>query len=100
MRPQPDIGKVLHESRRLQGQLVNRMITPVDAIFDLFADSAKTLRQQAEALEQAGRALERSAALMKHQAELFDSAVGTLRYPADIARVVGGAPKRHNGGET
>lgn len=69
-------------------------MAPVDGVFDVFAESAAALRDQADALLQAGRALERSAALMKHQAELFERAVETLRSPGDIARTVAGAPRR------
>ena len=95
---QPDLARLLHESRRLQGQFTGRVIAPLDAFFDLFAANASVMREQAAALEQAGRALEQSAALMKQQAELFEHAVKVVRQPADVARQIGGAPARHQAG--
>jgi hypothetical protein len=88
------VEQLVERERRLQGELAGRVFAPVDAIFDLLADSGTTLRRQAEALEAAGRALEESAALMKTQAELFERTVGTLRQPADLARKASGAKRR------
>jgi hypothetical protein len=78
--------EVVERERRLQRELADRMLAPVDAVFDLLQESGAVLRSQAEALEGAGRALEETAGLMKRQAELFERTIVTLRRPAELAR--------------
>lgn len=88
------VEQLVEREQRLQAELAGRVFAPVDAVFDLLADSGTTMRRQAEALEAAGRALEETAALMKSQAELFERTVGMLRQPADLARTASGAKRR------
>jgi hypothetical protein len=83
------VGELLERERRLQADVVRRITAPVDAVFELLAQSATALRRQAEALESAGRALEESAAIMKAQAELFERTVATMRQPLDLVRRTG-----------
>ena len=85
---------VVERERRIQSDLAGYAFAPVDVVFDLLEETGTTLRRQAEALGAAGRALEETAALMEHQAELFERSVGTLRRPAELARSVSGAPQR------
>jgi hypothetical protein len=91
------LQEVLERERSLQKDLAARLLTPVDAVFDLLEHSGAALRRQAEALEAAGRALEEAAALVKGQAELFEKTIGTLRQPADLARAATGLGKRGKG---
>lgn len=86
--------QIVERERRLQQQLAEQVVAPVDAIFDLLHESATTLRLQAEALQAAGRALDETAGLMKLQAERFEQTVELLRRPADIARAAVGAGRR------
>lgn len=88
------VQEVLERERRLQKELADRLMAPVDAVFDLLEKSGTTLRSQAEALEAAGRGLEETAALMKSQAELFEQTIGTLRQPAELARAAAGLDRR------
>ena len=53
------VQEVIERERKLQKQLAGRVLAPVDAVFDLLADSGAVLRRQAEALEAAGSALRR-----------------------------------------
>jgi hypothetical protein len=78
----------IHELGRLQKELTGRAFAPVDAVFDVLAETGTTLQRQAEALEAAGRALEETARLVRTQAELFERTVGTLRQPADLAKTI------------
>ena len=94
------LQEVIERERRLQRQLAGRALAPVDAIFDLLAESGAMMRSQAEALETAGRALEETSALVGKQAELFERAIGALREPAELAKVASGlerAPKKQSG---
>jgi hypothetical protein len=86
--------EVVERERRLQRDLADRVLAPVDAVFDLLEESGAVLRSQAEALEGAGRALEETAGLMKRQAELFERTIVTLRRPADLARSAAAADLR------
>jgi hypothetical protein len=90
------IEDVLERERRLQAEIADRVLAPVDVAFDLLEQSGATMRRQAEALQAAGDALRETAALMVSQAELFDQTIGRLRGPAEAARsAVGTAqPKR------
>jgi hypothetical protein len=88
--PQSALRALLERERRLQRGVAGRIVAPVDAAFDLLAESGTTLRSQAEALEAAGRALEEAGRLMKRQAELFERTVGTLRAPTELAKSVAG----------
>jgi len=88
------VQEVVERERRLQKELTGRLLAPVDAVFDLLAETGATLRRQAEALEAAGRALEETAGLMKRQAELFERTIGTLRQPAELAKTAAGLPSR------
>jgi hypothetical protein len=88
------VQEVIDRERKLQKQLAGRVLAPVDAVFDLLAETGTVLRRQAEALEAAGSALEQTAALVKSQAELFERTVGALREPAEVARVAAGLERR------
>ena len=88
------VQEVLERERRLQKELADRLMAPVDAVFDLLEQSGATLRSQAEALEAAGHGLEETAALMKSQAELFEQTIGALRQPAELARAAAGLDQR------
>lgn len=89
---------LVEQERRLQQQLAEQLVAPVDAIFDLLQDSAATLRAQAEALQAAGRALDETAGLMKLQAERFEATVETLRAPLELAKSAAGLPRQPRGG--
>ena len=80
----------IEQLRRLQKDLTGRAFAPVDAVFDMLAETGTSLRRQAEALEAAGLALEETARLVRTQAELFERTVGTLRQPAELAKSVAG----------
>lgn len=88
------VQELVERERRMQGNLAERFVAPVDAVFDLLEETGETLRRQAEALEAAGRALEETAGLMKHQSERFERTVGALRQPADLARAAAGVKPR------
>ena len=88
------VQEVLERERRLQKQLTGRLLSPVDAIFDLLEESGLMLRRQAEALEAAGRALGDTAGLVKKQAELFDRTIGALREPTELAKAAAGLERR------
>jgi hypothetical protein len=80
------VQEIVERERRAQGELLSRLVAPVDAVFGLLAESEEALRRQAEALEAAGRALEETAALVKAQADLFGRTIGVLRQPTDVLR--------------
>ncbi len=86
--------ELFERERRLQKELAGRLLAPADAVFDLLEETGSTLRRQAEALAAAGRALEETAELMGHQAELFERTIGTLRTPAELAKVAAGLERR------
>ena len=86
--------EILERERRLQRDIVNRLLGPADAIFDLLEQSGAALHQQAEALEEAGRALEQTAALVKMQADLFERTVRTIREPTELAKAAAGVERR------
>lgn len=88
--------EVLERERRLQREVVGRLLAPADAIFDLLEQSGEAMRQQAQALEEAGRALEQTAVLVKAQADLFERTVRTIRQPTELAKAAAGvkAPGR------
>jgi uncharacterized protein YukE len=88
------LQEIVERERQLQRELVDRVLGPADAVFDLLEQSGATLRQQAEALEQAGRALEETAVLVKGQAELFERTVRVLREPSEFARTAAGGKRR------
>jgi hypothetical protein len=88
------VQEIIERERRLQRELAGSLIAPIDAVFDLLADSGATLRRQAEAVEAAGRALEETAGLMKQQAELFERTIGTLRQPTELAKAATGVARR------
>jgi hypothetical protein len=88
------VQEVIERERRLQAQLTDRLVAPVDAVFDLLEESGATLRRQAEALEAAGRALEETAGLMKTNAELFERTIGTLRQPTELAKTAAALGRR------
>jgi hypothetical protein len=87
------VSEVVERERRMQSEWAGRLLAPVDAAFDLLAETGAALHAQAETLEAAGRALEETAALMKRQAELFERTVGALRQPAELARAATGAKR-------
>jgi hypothetical protein len=91
MQRQLDLVKGLAErERRLQQQVAEQVVAPVDAVFDLLQESAATLRLQAESLQAAGRALDEAAGLMRMQAQHFERTVEAARRPVDLARAAAG----------
>jgi methyl-accepting chemotaxis protein len=87
------LHEVLELERRLQGEVVGRLLEPVDALFDLLEQSGATFRKQSEALEQASQALEETAKLMKVQAELFETSIKLMREPTELAKSAAGVDK-------
>ena len=85
--------ELVERERRLQRDVADRLLAPVDSVFDLLAQSAALLQEQANALASAGRALEDAARVMRHQAELFDQTVGALREPVKLMKSAAG-PQR------
>jgi hypothetical protein len=85
----------LDAERRLQRELVGRVLGPVDAAFDLLEESSAALREQAEAIEHAARALEQAAGLMRTQAELLERTIGTMREPSRALESVVGIDRGH-----
>src|SRR5215210_3457785 len=57
------LQELVERERRVQGELLGHLFTPVDAVFDLLEQSGSTFRQQSQALEEAARALEQTAVL-------------------------------------
>jgi hypothetical protein len=92
------VQEVIERERRLQTELTERFVAPIDAVFDLLEESGATLRRQAEALEAAGRALEETAGLMKSNAELFERTIGTLRQPTELAKAAAAMGRRRSKG--
>jgi methyl-accepting chemotaxis protein len=88
------LQEVLELERRLQGEVIGRLLEPVDALFDLLEQSGSTFRKQSEALEQASQALEETAKLMKVQAELFEKSIKLMREPAELAKSAAGVDKK------
>ena len=88
------VQEVIERERRLQQQLAGRLLSPVDAIFDLLEESGLVLRRQAEGLEAAGRALEETAGVVKKQAELFERTIGALREPTELVKAAAGLDRR------
>jgi hypothetical protein len=86
---------IVEAQQRVQGNVVNGLLGPVEAVFDLLQESGTTMRKQAETMESAGRALQETAGLMKQQAELFERVIAVVRQPTDIAR----AATRGGGGK-
>ncbi len=88
------LQEVLEHERRLQREVVGRLLAPADAIFDLLEQSGAALHQQAEALEEAARALEQTAAMVKTQADLFERTVRAVREPTELAKAAAGVEPR------
>jgi methyl-accepting chemotaxis protein len=87
------LQEIVERERRLQGEIVGRLLEPVDALFDLLEQSGATFRKQSEALEQASQALEETAKLMKVQAELFERSIKLMREPTELAKTAAGVKK-------
>ena len=93
------VQEVVERERKLQAEVLGRLLEPMDSVLDLLEESGKTFRAQADALEEASAALEQTAKLMQTQAEIYDKAIRTLREPAALARRVSGAkPRKRAGG--
>jgi hypothetical protein len=88
------VQDVIERERRLQQEVVGRVLSPLDAVFDMLDQTGVMLREQAEAMEAAGRAIEQTAGLMKGQAELFERTLGAMREPTELARVAAGLERR------
>ena len=89
------LQEVVDRERRLQREVVGRLLAPADAIFDLLEQSGAALHQQAEALEEAARALEQTAVLVKAQADLFERTGRAVREPTELAKKAAGrGPRR------
>jgi hypothetical protein len=87
---------LVERERRMQRDLADRALAPVDAVFDLLGQSAAMLQQQADAVASAGRALEDAARVMRHQAALFDQTVGALREPVKLVKTAAGPAREPN----
>jgi len=95
MRRQAELlQELLDRERRLQAELLGRLLEPVDAVFDLLEESGKTFRAQADALAEASRALEQTAALMQVQAEIYERTIRTIREPAEAVKAAAGVKPR------
>ena len=81
------VQELVERERRAQGALAGALTAPFDAIFDLFEESARAMRSQAEALGAAGRALEETSGLVQGQAELFERTITLLRQPLELAKI-------------
>lgn len=93
------VQEIVERERRMQRELTDRLLAPVDAVFDLLERSGAMLHQQADTLGSAGRALEETARLMKSQAELFEKTISTLREPVEFVKTSAGpAPRSRKGG--
>jgi hypothetical protein len=88
------LQEVVERERNLQSEVFGHLLDPIDAVFDLLAESGKTFRAQADALAEASAALEQTAQLMQTQAEIYEGTIGALREPADLARRIAGAKPR------
>ncbi len=88
------VQEVVERERTLQSDLAGRIFGPIDALFDLLADTGVTLRKQAETLEAAGAALQETAGLMKRQAEMFERSVDALRQPSELAKLATGVKRK------
>ena len=94
------VQELLERERRLQAELVGRLVAPVDAIFDLLEESGAMLEREAHALRSAGHALEEAAGVMQSQAELFARVIGTLRQPSELAKAAAGVQRPRGKGGT
>jgi hypothetical protein len=94
-----EVPGALLEPIQRQLQLVQELLAPVDAAFELLEQTGQSLRHQAEALEAAARALQETAGLMKVQAELYERTIaGTARHPAKLVKAArGGSARRSRG---
>ena len=90
------VQEVIEREQRLQRDVLSRAFEPLDAVFDLFEESAVALGEQADALQASARALEHAAELMRVQSELSGRAIATLRSPARLAKRVGGVEAGRN----
>jgi hypothetical protein len=91
------LQEIVDSERRLQGNVIEGLLAPAQAVFDLLRDSSATLAKQAETMDAAGRALQDTAALVRQQAELMEKLVSILRQPTDIARAAAKNPRREKG---
>ena len=91
------LQEVVERERKLQADVFGRLLEPMDSVLDLFEESGKTFRAQADALAEASAALQQTATLMQTQAEIYEKAIRALREPADLARRVSGAKPRPRG---
>jgi len=88
------LQEILETERRVQRELVGRVLAPVDAAFDLLEESGAALRGQAEAMEHAAQALEQTAVLMRSQAEMFERTIRALREPSRLLGAAAGVEPR------
>jgi hypothetical protein len=84
---------LVERERRIQGEVIGRLLEPVDAVFELLEQSGATFRKQSEALEQASDALGETAKLMRTQAELFEKTIRLMREPTELAKAAAGVEK-------
>ena len=87
------LQEIVDRERRIQGEIVGRLLEPVDAVFDLLEQSGATFRKQSEALGQASDALGETAKLMQTQAELFEKTIKLMREPTELAKSAAGVEK-------
>lgn len=91
------LQEVVERERRLQADILGRLLDPMDGVLNLLEESGRTFRAQADALAEASAALEQTATLMRTQAEIYESTIRAFREPAELARRVSGAKPRPRG---
>jgi len=77
---------VFERERRLQRELVERTMAPVEAILDMLEQSAAALHRQAEALSESAGALHQASEMIESQAGLFERTIEKLREPAEFMK--------------
>jgi methyl-accepting chemotaxis protein len=73
-----------------QGQLVDRIVAPLEAMESMIGEAATTMREQAQALGQAASALATVSTTLNTQAELFERGERALKDRAETARSLAG----------
>jgi hypothetical protein len=86
--------QVLRRQLDFEGQLVGRVLAPLNVVLDSLDGTAKAMRTQADALQAAAAAFQQSAELLDVQASLLEKAVEALRDPAEFVRSAGGFGER------
>jgi len=86
------VATLARQQTEWQGQLVDRIVAPLEAMESMIGEAATTMREQAEALGKAASALETVSSTLETQAELFERGQRALKDRADTARSLAGLP--------